>query len=162
MVGSVRLRRVFAAAALAFAAGCQSYDIVQANIFSDDDGNIVRVEYGRGEKHHVNTFVSPVTGEEMEFKSKLMVRVQLPDGRSFRAWQCMNFLSSGTMYKTDDGEWMFLASGFTCAVFANAGGDGGDYLEVYRGVLCESPRVDAPKNDKWKTLPRTQGTRWKK
>lgn len=161
MIDLARIRRFFLTLPFVFAAGCRSYDIVQANIFSDDDGNLVRVEYGRSEKHHVNTFVSPVTGEEMEFKSKLVVEVRMPDGESFRAWQCMNFLSSGTMYKTDDGEWMFLAGGFTCTVYARTEEDETRYLEVYRGVLCESPHVDAPKNDKWKTLPRTQGRRWK-
>ena len=60
--------------------GCQSYTIVQQNYFSDDDGNVVRVDYGRSDSDHVNTFISPATGKEMDFRSKLMVKVTLPDG----------------------------------------------------------------------------------
>jgi len=56
--------------------GCQSYTIVQRNVFADDDGNVVSVEYGRSESDHVNTFIAPATGKEMEFKSKLMVRAR--------------------------------------------------------------------------------------
>jgi beta-fructofuranosidase len=31
----------------------------------------------------------------------------------------------------------------------------------YRGVLCESPKVETEKDDKWRTLPRSQGKRFK-
>jgi hypothetical protein len=157
----IRLRILAAAMLVLAMQGCQSCSIVQANVFSDDDGAVVNVEYGRSEKDHVNTFVSPVSGEEMEFKSRLLVRVTMPDGESFKAWQCMNFLSSGTMYKTDNGEWMFLATGFTCMVFRQQEDDGTKYREVYRGVLCESPKVETEKDDKWRTLPRSQGKRFK-
>ena len=40
-------------------AGCQGYTVVQRNVFADDNGNIVAVDYGRSERDHVNTFVSP-------------------------------------------------------------------------------------------------------
>lgn len=142
---------------LMFAAGCVSYQIVQTNVFSDEDGRIVGVDYGRAEENHVNTFVSPVTGKEMEFKSKLLVEVTLYDGESFRAWQCMNFLRSGTMYKTDNGRYMFLANGFSCAVYRRQ--DDGEYLEIYRGVICETP--DAPEiEDKWRRVkPQKRGMR---
>ena len=82
---------VWAVAEVLFS-GCQSYRLVQRNVFADDDGHVIVVDYGRSEKEHVNTFVSPVTGKEMEFRSKLVVEVQLPDGDTFKAWQCMNFL----------------------------------------------------------------------
>ena len=157
----MKLRILAAAALLVAMQGCQSYTIVQANVFSDDNGEVVSVEYGRSEKDHINTFISPVNGEEMEFKSKLLVKVVMSGGESFKAWQCMNFLSSGTMYKTDDGEWMFLATGFTCMIFRQQEDDETKYREVYRGVLCESPKVETEKDDKWRTLPRSQGKRFK-
>ncbi|MBO5751040.1 MAG: hypothetical protein J6R80_01390 [Kiritimatiellae bacterium] len=140
---------------LAFAAGCQSYEIVQRNIFSDEDGNIVSVDYGRSDTDHVNTFVAPLTGKEMEFRSKLMVRAELPDGEKFTAWQCMNFLRRGTMYKTDNERWMLLANGFSCSVFRKDEESDGGYLEVYRGVLCDTPDIGRKSSDasKWKTLP---------
>ena len=90
--------------------GCQSYDIVQSNIFSNDDGYAVRIDYGRSGSDHVNTFENPATGKETEFRSRLVVKVHLPDGDVFTAWQCMNFLRSGTMYKTDDGAWLVLVN----------------------------------------------------
>ena len=41
---------------LAFLAGCQSYTVSQLNAFVDEDGNILRVTYGRLEKDHVSHF----------------------------------------------------------------------------------------------------------
>ena len=143
-----------AVAALAFA-GCQSYEIVQRNVFSDEDGNLVAVDYGRSDKDHVNTFIAPTTGREMEFKSKLVVRAELPDGETFTAWQCMNFMPRGTMYKTDNGRWMLLANGFSCIVYRQVEDDPGNYREVYRGVLCETPDIGRAKerDDRWKNVP---------
>lgn len=132
--------KIFAASLLAAAVcGCHSYDIVQTNVFSDEDGNLVTVDYGRAEREHVNTFISPMTGKEMEFKSKLVVRVTLPDGEKYTAWQCMNFLRGGTMYKSDNEKWMFHASGLSCAVFRQTEEDLTKYREIYRGILCNSP-----------------------
>ena len=139
--------------ALVLVTGCQSYTIVQRNVFADDDGNVVSVEYGRSEKNHVNTFKSPVNGEEMEFKSKLVVLAELPDGDSFKAWQCMNFLPYGTMYKTDNEEWMLLANGFSCTVYRQDERNETRYQEVFRGVLCDIDKdVKAVKNEKWKEV----------
>lgn len=147
------VRRLGSCAALALAAlcGCQSYEIVQRNIFVNESGDLVSVDYGRSESNHVNTFVSPVTGKEMEFKSRLVVRVELPDGGRETAWQCMNFTSRGTMYKTDDEEWMFLVSGFSFIVYHQTEGDESRYLEVFRGVLCDTPEREVKKrDDEWK------------
>jgi len=132
--------------------GCQSYTIVQRNVFSNEDGYLVDVDYGRSETAHVNTFRSPVTGKEMEFKSKLVIKVRLPDNDSFTAWQCMNFMKTGTMYKTDDEEWMVLVNGFSCVVYHQTEEDPTRYLEVYRGVLCDSPKVEVEKDDRWKVI----------
>lgn len=146
------------AAAAALAAGCGSYSIVQSNVFVDEDGNVVTVEYGRGERNHVNTFISPTTGKEMEFKSKLVVRAELPDGDTFTAWQCMNFLARGTMYRTDNERWMLLADGFSCVIYRRTE-DETRYLEVYRGVLCDTPgEIKAWKDGRWKVLPNDSST----
>ena len=147
--------RAIAAAAALVLAGCQSYEIVQRNVFSDEDGNLVAVDYGRSEKAHVNTFVAPMTGKEMEFKSKLVVRAELPDGETFTAWQCMNFMSRGTMYKTDNGRWMLLADGFSCVVFRQVEDNPDNYREVYRGVLCDTPDigVSKEKDSRWTVVP---------
>ena len=149
------MRRIYTLALALALAGCQSYDVVQRNVFSDEDGNLVSVDYGRSEKDHVNTFIAPLTGKEMEFKSKLVVRAELPDGTTFTAWQCMNFMRRGTMYKTDNGRWMLLADGFSCVVFRQLDDDRGNYREVYRGVLCDTPDigVSKEKDNRWKVVP---------
>ena len=144
------LARWVFAAALAAAAGCTSFHETQSVVFVDEDGRFASVTYGYGDDDHSTTFVSPVNGKTVELKSKLRVRVALPDdrgdaklnGESFTAFQCMNMLRSGTMYKTDDGEWMFLANGFTCAAFRleEKGPKKGDYLMVFQGELCQ-PRA---------------------
>ena len=140
----------FAFLAAVLLQGCQSYEIVQRNIFADDDGNVVIVDYGRSESDHHNTFISPVTGEAMDFHSKLMVKVQLPDGDTIKAWQCMNFLPRGTLYMTDNEEWKVLANGFSCCIYHRTGEPAPrDYLEVYRGVICDSPGKKAKKDERW-------------
>ena len=152
MMMKKRLRFLPALGLLAFV-GCQSYKIVQKNVFSDEDGALVTVEYGVAGRDHVNTFVSPMTGQEMPFKSKLVVEVELPDGDSFKAWQCMNFQSRGTMYKTDNGRWQILVNGFTCIVYRQSEEDATAYQPVYRGVLCDTPAMDIKKDDRWKAVP---------
>ena len=140
-------------------AGCQSYDIVQSNVFSDDDGNVTRVDYGRSEKIHENSFVNPATGKEMTYRSNLVVDVRLPDGGSFTAWQCMNFTGNGTMYKTDNEKWMILVNGFSCIVYLREEKD--LYREVFRGILCDSPKVDYEPNPKWRELKKDARGRWR-
>jgi len=147
---------------LAFAlAGCQGYDIVQTNVFANDDGHVVFVDYGRSDREHVNTFRAPTNGQIMEFKSKLAVRVTLPDGDRFTAWQCMNFQATGTMYKTDSEKWMLLANGFTCIVYRQDERDPTRYREVFRGVLCDTPEREIEKDDRWKDVPKGSGTSYK-
>ena len=138
--------------------GCQSYTIVQTNVFADDDGNVITVDYGRSETEHVNTFRAPTNGKTMEFKSKLMVKVTLPDGDRFKAWQCMNFLTSGTMYKADNEEWMFLANGFSSIVYHQDERDRTRYREVFRGVLCDVADREVKRDERWKDVPKDQGT----
>ena len=138
---------------LALLLGCASYTFVQANVFADDDGRLVEVEYWRADKDHVNTFLSPVNGKEMEFRSRLVVRVLLPDGNRIVAWQCMNFLRQGTMYETDNHRWKVLVNGFSTLLFQRE--PDGRYREVYRGVLCDSRTTPAGmnKDERWRTLP---------
>ena len=151
---------ISACAAALLAAGCQSFDILQTNVFSDDDGFIVAVDYGRASSDHVNTFIAPTNGKEMEFRSKLVVRVHLPDGDSFKAWQCMNFMGRGTTYRTDDEEWMFLATGFGCQVYHRAA-DGKGYVEVYRGVICEAPKSEYKADERWHNMKKDSEGKWK-
>ena len=87
----------------------------------------------------------------MEFRSKLVVLAELPGGDSFKAWQCMNFLPYGTMYKTDNERWMLLANGFSCTIYRQSESDETQYREVYRGVLCDIDKdVRVERDEKWK------------
>ena len=149
------MRFLFYLAGALVLAGCQGYTVVQRNVFADDDGNVVSVEYGRSEKDHVNTFRSPVNGEEMEFKSKLVVLAELPDGDSFKAWQCMSFLPYGTMYRTDNEKWMLHANGFSCTIYRQTEEDETKYQEVFRGVLCDIDKdVKGVRDERWKAVPK--------
>jgi len=153
-------RALLAVLAMGTLTGCQNYYIAQRNVFSDDYGNVVSVEYGHSDEDHVNTFISPATGKEMEFKSRLVVVAHLPDGDKFTAWQCMNFLPRGTMYKTDNEKWMLLASGFACTIYERVSKSSSDYREVYRGILCDTTPVDTEDNPKWKTIKAPQNGRY--
>jgi len=146
--------RRFLSILLLLATGCQSYTVTQRNVFVDDDGFVVTVDYGRSDTDHENTFIAPMTGKEMEFRSRLAVHVELPDGDSFTAWQCMNLYSRGTLYQTDNKKWMFLANGFSCTIYHQAKGDKTKYYEVYRGVVCDTPEIEIEKDDRWRVIPR--------
>jgi len=172
------LRSLFPALATVLLQGCQSYTIVQQNVFADDDGSVLFLEYGRSESDHVSTFVAPGSGKELEFRSKLMVRARfredVPDflefrnhgtvtnrieraGESFKAWQCMNFLRRGTMYESNDGEWKLLANGFSTVVYHRTDDAPPLYLEVYRGVVCDTTEMKVEKDERWKKVPNVSG-----
>ncbi len=168
---------VAASALLLALTGCHSYRIVQLCMFSDDDGNVVQISYGKSDTYHVNTFKSPSTGKDMEFKSKLMVKVELPeitrvfkevkveDGTSVRkkkslceetsfiAWQCMNRFPVGTMYKTDNEKWMVFVNGQACIVYLREKKD--LYLEVFRGFVYNLPDIkNSAQSGNIRDLPR--------
>lgn len=153
-----RVGRVVVGCCLFAFAGCNSYEITQTSHFANDDAEIVRVDYGHAERDHVNTFVSPANGQELEFRSRLVVEVTMPDGEDFTAWQCMNFNGNGTLYETDNGEWRFLASGFVCRVAKQNKDNPKAYDEVFRGVLCNRPEQKYEReNTRWHretTIPR--------
>ena len=132
------------AAMLVMFAGCVSFTPQQACMFTDHEGNIVSVEYGHSKKDHVSKFTAP-NGKVLDMKTKLGVRVTLPDGDGFLAWECMNTLPVGTMYRTDDEKWMYHANGISCRVFkksVNPSTGQDDYLEIFEGVICEGPKND--------------------
>ena len=123
--------------------GCVSFTPMQTSLFTDENGNVISVEYGRTKKDHESKFLAP-SGKVMTMKSKLAVSVTMPDGDSFFAYECMNVLPSGTMYRSDSEKWMFHANGLACRVFRKALNPEGkdDYLLVFEGMICEGPRKD--------------------
>ena len=130
--------RTLAALAAMALAGCASFHQTQLVKFVDDDGRFVTVLYGYGDEEHITKWTSPVNGKTIELKSRLRVKVKMEDGPSFMAFQCMNTYGSGTMYRTDNERWMYLATGFTCAVF-EWDEKRKDYRYVFQGVLCQTP-----------------------
>lgn len=136
------MKNALAAALAALAiAGCTSFTPLQSSMFTNEDGEVLCVDYGRDSKFHESTFIAP-SGKEMTMRSKLKVRVTLPDGTSFLAWECMNPLSTGTMYRTNNQKWMFHAEGIYCRAFKKAVNPRGqqDYVEVFSGIICQGPK----------------------
>lgn len=132
------------APALAFAllAGCASFEATRTQKFVDEAGRFVLVDYGAEKEPRTSQFTLG-NGVALPFKSKLKVRVELPDGTRFTAYQRMS--AAGNLYLTDDGQWEYFEQGTGCIVAAKAQ-DGRGFLVRYQGTLCASVRN--PLNEK--------------
>lgn len=128
--------RCLAVALLAAFCGCNTVTVTQANVFQDEDGFSLRVEYGTLKRAHTTHFVSP-NGREQDFESQLTVAVELPDGKSFRGYQCLNPLPQGTMYESGNRKYLYHASGFACRVYQL--GEDGEYYTIFEGQLARIP-----------------------
>ena len=131
-------RWLTAAGAIFALCGCTSFNLSQTNRFINEDGEVISVDYGSGDSDYVTTFKSPMNGVEHDFKSKLRVRVTMPDGARFMAFQCFNELRSGTLYRSGNEKWSFHANGFTCTVYRL--NERNQYEPVFNGVVCQSPQ----------------------
>ena len=103
---------ILVAAAVSLA-GCTSFEPLRSTRFVDDNNNYLYVDYGRDTKEHESTVVLE-NGVKWPFKSKNLIRVELPDGTRFVA--CQNLAPTGNLYKTEDEEWEFFESGAGCIV----------------------------------------------
>ena len=105
---------------LATAAGCASFEPLRENQFVDENRRFLLVEYGKGEVRETE-FVTP-TGVRLPFKSALKVRVTLPDGEQFIAYQNMSVV--GNLYFTEDRHWEYpfvlILSNFTSHAFPSS------------------------------------------
>ena len=126
---------------LMFVAGCNSLSIKQECEFINEDGKIIEVGYGECSKPRdtklvldPERFKTPLAGKDLTLKSTLGVKVVLPDGDSFTAYRCFNFLPSGTMYMSGDGEWLYHANGITSYIYHQTD-DGKDYVAVFEGEM---------------------------
>lgn len=131
----------FAAAIAAALAGCASFERTQTDAFVDEDGYMIRVDYGLRSKDHIFMVPSPGNGKLVEYRSKLMVRVTLPDGDSFSAYRTLNSMPIGTMYMSDNEEWIFLTKGYWATVQHRDSPDSIDYSGVFEGYIRKG--VDA-------------------
>lgn len=144
----------------ALAAGCASWRLqtLRSARFVDDDGNYIHVDYARDTEEHRSTFTLE-NGVRVPYSSRNAMRVELPDGTTFIAYQ--NMTPAGTLYKSDDDEWEFFESGAGCIV-AQLAKDKSGYIPRFRGTLCatvRNPMTDGElrlkkeRNEKWKMNP---------
>ena len=120
---------------LATAAGCASFEPLRENQFVDENRRFLLVEYGKGEVRETE-FVTP-TGVRLPFKSALKVRVTLPDGEQFIAYQNMSVV--GNLYFTEDRHWEYFEEGTGC-ILAEQAPEKDGYLMRFQGVLCRNGR----------------------
>ena len=134
--------RILAATAAVLLAGCATwtFEPTRSSKFVNERNEYIVVDYGIEE--HESTFIGP-GGVVMPFKSKLKVRVTMPDGERFVAYQ--NLSTEGRLYVTDNGRWRFLERGVAAYVAERAPDKNGHILR-YQGTLCASVRN--PKNEK--------------
>ena len=127
-------------AAAALLAGCTSFEPLRSKRFVDDNNNYLHVDYGRDTEDHESTTILG-NGVKWPFKSKNMVRVELPDGTRFVAYQ--NLAPAGNLYKTEDEEWEFFESGGAGCLVAQLDKDRSGYITRFRGTLCATVRNPA-------------------
>ena len=138
----MRTTAIFCGIALLILAGCTSFEPVRSAQFVDDDNNYLHVDYGRDREDHETQFTLE-NGVRLPFRSKLKVRVELPSGNSFIAYQ--NMSPVGMLYKTVDTDWEYFESGTGCIV-AQMAKDRSGYIPRFKGTLCASIRN--PLNEK--------------
>lgn len=125
-------------------AGCSTFTPQQSFMFTDEDGQIIVSDYGNLKEKRASKFFAP-NGKEMTMLSDKVVRVTLPDGESFTAYECLNPLPIGTMYKSSNEKWMYHAAGISCQVYRKAVNPRGepDHELVYEGIICQGPQKAA-------------------
>ena len=128
--------RILSATAAALLAGCATwtFEPTRTSKFVNERNEYIVVDYGIEE--HESTFIGP-GGVRMPFKSKLKVRVEMPDGTRFVAYQ--NMSTEGRLYVTDNERWRFLERGVAAYVAERAPDKNGHILR-YQGTLCASVR----------------------
>ena len=135
---------ILVALATSILAGCASFEVRQKNAYIDDEGNMAIVEFGTRSKDHVFMIPSPGNGKMVEYSSNMMVRITLPDKEKILAYRTLNSYPVGTMYMTDDKEYIFLTKGFACQIGALLQ-DGSDYLLVFEGNLTKTGEEEGAK-----------------
>ena len=132
----MQIFRTLAAAACALLAGCTTFEATRTQRFVDDDNDYVQVEYASEKEPRVSTFTLS-NGVKLPFRSKLKVRVELPDGTRFIAYQRM--AEAGNLYMTEDDEYKYFEMATGCLV-ARLAKDRRGYIPLYQGVLCATVR----------------------
>ena len=127
---------VLSVAVAALLAGCATwtFEPTRSSKFVNEQNEYILVDYGIEE--HESTFIGP-GGVRMPFRSKLKVRITMPDGTRFVAYQ--NMSTEGRLYVSDNERWRFLERG-VAAYVAERAPDKNGFLLRYQGTLCASVR----------------------
>ena len=113
-------------------AGCSSFEATAVRRFVDEANNYVSVEEARDDRDHFFDVALP-DGKVVRDKTRSKVRVTLPDGSRFVAYQRLS--PFGNLFRTDDEKWEYLVQGMACCV-ARMAPDGGGYSIMFQGTLC--------------------------
>ena len=160
MKAAAIFQRAIAFLAIVSVCGCQSYEIRQTCIYSDDAGRVGSVDDCKAHEPHISSFVNPATGKEVDFESRLLVNVERDWDEPFTAWQSMNLNKmGGALYKSNNGRWMLHAMGYICFI-SELRGDG-QYHISFRGVLCESPKRADEGDSKWRKMKKDAKGNWR-
>jgi len=150
------LMKAAGALALLVVAGCATwrFEPLRTQKYVDNDNNFTHVDYGVEDEPRESWFNGP-RGVRMKFRSKLKVRVELPDGTCFVAYQRMS--TAGRLYKTEDDRWEYFEQGVACLV-AELAEDETGYLARFQGVLCGSSQHEVNrKKEKIRSSSTPQG-----
>lgn len=140
------------AAALLSLAGCLGTSQLRTYTvdFVDDDMEMsvtADFEYGDGSKHktpYVNAH-----GDTEWFVSDKRCKVKISDGERFTGYQAPSV--AGTLYKSDDGEWLIVSFGISCIVARKLPDEDG-YGVYFSGVAVEGEHQKSSRG--------TRVTRW--
>lgn len=139
------------ALSLAILAGCATwtFEPTRTQKFVDESGRFVIVDYGMDQEPR-ETYFALSNGVRLPFKSKLKVRVEMPNGTRFVAYQHMS--SAGNLYITDNEDWEYFERGTSCLI-AEQDKDRKGFIPRYQGTLCASVRN--PLNEKKQSIRNT-------
>ncbi len=117
-------------------AGCASFQPTQKFSFVDDNGLVLKAEYGVSSEPYHYPMVSPMNGVEVECTDTKMVKITLPppNNEVLTCYICQNLLGKGTMYGTKDGKWKYATTGLYCRLYVWIP-ELRDYQHVYSGTI---------------------------
>lgn len=130
-------RFAFGVCCLLLAGGCATwrFDAKRSAEFVNEEGVKIVVDYGSERRE--SECVAP-NGIHLKFVGNLKVRVSIPDGPRFVAYQTMS--EAGVLYESDDGRWRYFEQGTSCALAERISDERGFALR-FEGVLCARRRA---------------------
>lgn len=130
------MKQVLIFGLLSLVVGCTSFHSTQKFSFVDDNGLVLKAEYGLAAKPYHYKMISPMNGVEVDCTDTKMVKVTLPppNNETIVCYICQNLLGKGTMYGTRDNKWKYATTGLYCRLYLWIP-QLGDYQHVYSGTV---------------------------